>query len=139
MNNIYKKFNSKSTNISLEEAFNDVLRDATVLNTLPDDIKKSPEFLSNVLYIFPSLFQEASKAYLEKDHELLKKIITEPIASLDNRPFETLSLAHEKIKTRDFCLEMIVINPYNIRHVPTKFLYDSDFIEAALISDGATV
>ena len=139
MNNIYKKFNSKSTNISLEEAFNDVLRDATVLNTLPDDIKKSPEFLSNVLYIFPSLFQEASKAYLEKDHELLKKIITEPIASLDNRPFETLSLAHEKIKTRDFCLEMIAINPYNIRHVPTKFLYDSDFIEAALISDGATV
>ena len=139
MNNIYKKFNPKSTNLTLEEAFNDVLRDASVLNSLPDEIKKSPEFLSHLLHIFPSLFQEASKAYLEKDSDLLKQIITEPIPSLENRPFETLSLAHEKIKTREFCLEMVSINPYNIRHVPSKFLYDSDFIETALVSDGATI
>lgn len=139
MNNIYNKFNSKSANMTLNEAFNDVLRDSTVLNSLPDDIKKSPEFLSKILKVFPSLFQEVSKSYLEKDSDLLKQIITEPIPSMENRPFESLSLAHEKIKTREFCLEMIRINPYNIRHVPHKFLYDSDFIETALLLDGATV
>ena len=139
MNNIYKKFNNKSSNITFEEAFNDVLRDATILDTLPDEIKKSPEFLSNLLHISPFVFNDASKKYLEKDTHLLKQIITEPIPSMENRPFEVLSLASDKIKTRDFCLEMVLINPYNIRHVPKKFLYDSDFIEAALKADGATV
>lgn len=139
MNNIYKKINNKEENVDINEAFNLVMRNASQFNSLPDQLRKSPEFLSNVLYHYPSFFEDTNINIINKDTELLKNIITAPIPSLENRPFEALSLAHPKIKTREFCLEMISINPYNIRHVPHHFLYDSEFIELALQGDGATV
>lgn len=61
MNNIYKKFNSKSTNISLEEAFNDVLRDATVLNTLQMILKNHQSFYLMFYIYFLVFFKKLVK------------------------------------------------------------------------------
>lgn len=122
-----------------DKHFNDVLSNSQTFNHIPSNLQQSSEFLSRILFYKPDLFKTADVTIINTNEELLKAINTKPIDSLNKQRFAALKLANESIKSRQFCLDMVNINPINIRYVPDMYKYDSEFICSSLQANSDTI